>query len=152
MRGMRQVDIEQWLRERDEAHDEAIRMIEEGRPLPFVHRGRTYVDSTPMEPPVGYDPKPSLLQTVREMVKRDLSERAEAEGYESFDDADNFDTGEDDFPVSGYEHPEDSPTVDEIRRRTEVFEREVRKRSRKAKSSPAAEATPPTAESESSAD
>nr|QJB19852.1 MAG: hypothetical protein [Microvirus sp.] len=67
-------------------------------------RGREVVDGRPMEPPVGYNPQPSLMEKIRKMVhdaqiQRDL----EKAGAETFDEANDFDIGDDYDPTSPWE-------------------------------------------------
>lgn len=127
-RGMRQVDLEEYISNRERLHKEALQMIEDGRPTPFTHGGYTYTDETPMEPPIGYDPQPSLVDRIRQMVRRELSDQAEADGFESFEDADDFDVEDDAFPQSGYEHDEEKPSVRELKKRLADAEAELAKR------------------------
>lgn len=67
-------------------------------------RGRELLDGRPMEPPVGYNPQPSLMEKIRKMVydaqiQRDL----EKAGAETFDEANDFDVGDDYDPSSPWE-------------------------------------------------
>lgn len=61
-------------------------------------------DPTPMEPPIGYNKQPTMMERVREMIRNEVSMRARNMEAESFEEADDFDTGEDDIdPYSPYE-------------------------------------------------
>jgi len=67
-------------------------------------RGRELLDGRPMEPPVGYNPQPSLMDRIRKMVtdaqiQRDLAKA----GAETFDEANDFDVGDDFDPSSPWE-------------------------------------------------
>lgn len=67
-------------------------------------RGRELLDGRPMEPPVGYNPQPSLMEKIRKMVydaqiQRDLAKA----GVETFDEANDFDVGDDYDPTSPWE-------------------------------------------------
>lgn len=54
-------------------------------------------DSTPMEPPVGYVQPPDLMEQMRQMVRSELLRRAaDAEGFESEEEANDFELGPDD--------------------------------------------------------
>lgn len=66
--------------------------------------GREIPDPRPMAVPAGYDRPLSLAEQIKRMVRIELSRSAEAEGLESFEEADDFDVPEDegDF-VSPYE-------------------------------------------------
>jgi len=67
-------------------------------------KGREILDGRPMEPPVGYNPQPSLMDKIRKMVhdaqiQRDLAKA----GAETFDEANDFDVGDDFDPSSPWE-------------------------------------------------
>lgn len=79
-------------------------------------RGRELPDPTPIAPPIGYKRAPSLAEQIREMVRSErLAQEAAAMGYETFEEADDFDVGDLD-PTSPYENDFDPP-VSELRRR-----------------------------------
>lgn len=60
--------------------------------------GKEYGDPVPMSPPIGYDAPPDLMQMIRTMVhSADLERIARAEGFDSFEEAGDFDV-EDDIP------------------------------------------------------
>lgn len=64
----------------------------------IVHdeRGREIPDPTPMQPPVGYNRQPSLSEQIRAMVVSEkLRLEAQAAGLETFEEADDFDVGDD---------------------------------------------------------
>lgn len=68
------------------------------------HRGREKPDPTPIAPPIGYKRQPSLHEQIRQMVRSEkLAMEAAAQGYETFDEADDFDVGDDIDPSSPYE-------------------------------------------------
>lgn len=66
-------------------------------------------DPTPMAPPVGFTRRPPLHLQIREMVQRELSLAAAHHGYESAEEADDFDVGDDFDPESPYEHNFEPP-------------------------------------------
>lgn len=67
-------------------------------------RGREIVDGRPMEPPVGYQKRPSLTEQIRAMVREQAFQQAlEANGVETFEEAEDFDVGDDYDPSSPYE-------------------------------------------------
>lgn len=67
-------------------------------------RGREIPDPTPMAPPVGFRPAPSLSDQIREMVRSERLAREVAEsGHESFEEADDFDVGDDYEPNTPFE-------------------------------------------------
>lgn len=70
--------------------------------------GSEKLDSTPMQPPVGYNPQPSMFEVMRKMIQdhqRELQER----GFETAEEADDFDVDDDYDPTSPYEHEFDPP-------------------------------------------
>lgn len=68
-------------------------------------KGYEVPDPVPMEPPVGYDRQPSLVERIRAMVRSEhLAMEAEKQGFDTFDDADDFDVDDDTFdPDTPYE-------------------------------------------------
>jgi len=68
------------------------------------HRGREKPDPTPIAPPIGYKKQPSLHDQIRAMVRSEkLRMEAEMAGFETFEEADDFDVGDDLDPTSPYE-------------------------------------------------
>lgn len=85
---------------------------------PLTPDGRELLDPTPMAPPVGYKRQPSLAEQIREMVRSErLAADLEAAGYETFDEAEDFEIGDDYDPTSPYEQHFDPTPVAELRRR-----------------------------------
>lgn len=61
-------------------------------------------DPVPAYPHVGLTRKKSMAEQIREMVRSErLAQAAAAEGHETFEEADDFDVGEDIDPHSEYE-------------------------------------------------
>lgn len=59
-------------------------------------RGHEIPDPTPMQPPLGYNRQPSLAQQMREMImSHELAKAAAAADMETFEEADDFDIGDD---------------------------------------------------------
>lgn len=88
--------------------------------------GREVLDSTPMQPPVGYQRTKSLAEQIRDMVRSEaLRQAAEAAGFESFEESDDFDVGDDYEPSSPYEEHFDPVPVSELRRRAEEAQKEA---------------------------
>lgn len=72
--------------------------------------GYEVLSPRPMELPIGYVRTPPLEQQIREMVKSALLAReAEAMGAETFEEADDFDVGDDYDPRSPYEEVFEPP-------------------------------------------
>lgn len=66
--------------------------------------GREILDGTPIAPPIGYKPTKSIAEQVREMVRSEhLRLAAESAGMETFEEADDFDVGDDYDPSSPFE-------------------------------------------------
>lgn len=66
--------------------------------------GHEVLDPTPMAPPVGFIQQPSMFEHIRNLVRTELSRRAAETGeLESFEEADDFDIGDDYDPTSPYE-------------------------------------------------
>ncbi|AZL83004.1 hypothetical protein [Apis mellifera associated microvirus 42] len=73
-------------------------------------KGREKPDPTPIAPPIGYKRQPSLAEQIRNMVRSErLAMEAAAAGYGTFEEEDDFDTGEDLDPRSPYEIDFDPP-------------------------------------------
>lgn len=60
-------------------------------------------DPTPMAPPVGYKKQPSIWEQQRALIRSELSRRAEEHGLETFEEADDFEVGDDFDPSTPYE-------------------------------------------------
>lgn len=86
----------------------------------LTETGGEVVDSTPMAPPIGYNPQPSIFDQVRMMVLSDkLRTAAEEAGMETFEEADDFEVGDDFDPGSPWENDFDPPIkeiVQEVQR------------------------------------
>lgn len=71
---------------------------------PLTPEGRETPDPTPMQPPLGYFKQPTMVDHIRNLIRSErLREAAEAGGAESFEEADDFNVGDDYDPHSGYE-------------------------------------------------
>lgn len=89
-------------------------MDEEGREIP---------DPTPIAPPLGYRKQPTLAEQIRQMIRSErMAQEAAAAGYETFEEADDFEVGDDFDPSSPYEHDFDPTPVPELRRRRAAAE------------------------------
>lgn len=76
--------------------------------------GREILDTTPIAPPVGFMEQPSMFDIVREMVRSErFKAQMEAEGLETFEEADDFDVDDDFDPSTPYENDFD-PGVSEL--------------------------------------
>lgn len=83
--------------------------------------GREVLSPLPVAPPVGYVKHISLAEQIRAMVRSEaLRYHAETSGHETFEEADDFDCGDDFDPRSPYEVDFEPPAVEAIRRRVEA--------------------------------
>lgn len=64
---------------------------------------REVLDDTPIAVPAGIKPDMSLEDRIKLMIRTDISHRAAQEGTESFEEADDFNVGDDFDPTSPYE-------------------------------------------------
>lgn len=72
--------------------------------------GREIVSPLPMEPPVGFKRQPTMVDIIREQIRSArFAEEAAREGMESFEEADDFDIGDDYEPNSPWENDFDPP-------------------------------------------
>lgn len=73
------------------------------RPVYLDDNGHEVLDPTPMAPPIGYKPQPSMVDIIRAQIRSEaLAREAEEQGFETFEEADDFDV-EDFDPTSPYE-------------------------------------------------
>lgn len=77
----------------------------------FDEKGREILDATPVALPIGYKHPESLTSQIRRLIKNELSMSARAEGKETFEEADDFDTGDDDDIRSPYELDDEQITA-----------------------------------------
>lgn len=91
-------------------------------------RGHEVPDPTPVAAAVGFRPGPTLREQIREMVQSErLRQEAIAAGFETLEEADDFDIDDDPFPASDHELDSNLPTVRELRRRKEEDEAKAKK-------------------------
>lgn len=75
--------------------------------------GREVPDPIPMAPPIGYKRQPSLTERIRDMVRSEHLRIAALEaGQETFEEADDFEVGDDFDPNSPYEEVFDPVDAD----------------------------------------
>ena len=65
-----------------------------------------FMDPTPVAPPVGYEKQPSMIDIIKQQVAQ-VSLSAQDEGFETIDDANDFEVDDDPFPSSPYEFTEE---------------------------------------------
>lgn len=72
--------------------------------------GHEVVSSIPVEPPLGYKKQPTMIEHIRNLVRSEhLRHAAESAGQETFEEADDFEVGDDFDPNSPYEEVFDPP-------------------------------------------
>lgn len=85
------------------AIEEAIANNAKGKPLV----GNLLMpDPTPMAPPIGYKKQPSMIDIIRDQIRR-AGEEASRAGFETFDEANDFDVDDDPWPESAHEIDEE---------------------------------------------
>lgn len=114
-----------------------FRMLDEGELLQVTsgldELGREVPDTVPVAPPVGYSHGPSLQDTILHMLRhQSLRAAADAEGFDSPEEADDFDLPDDPLdPLTEYEAQ--FMPVDEIRERLTEYDRRFRKKASETK-------------------
>lgn len=88
---------------------ERVRSAMEAHPkgMPLNDKGQLVPDPVPMEPPIGYKSQPSMIDIIRDQVMK-VSQDAARQGYESEEQADDFDVGDEPELRSPYELDEES--------------------------------------------
>lgn len=76
--------------------------VVENRPR-LDDQGRETLDNSPVCLPLRFKKQDNLAAQVRDLVKAQFSALAEAQGFESFEEADDFNVGDDYEPNSPYE-------------------------------------------------
>lgn len=80
--------------------------------------GYEVLDPTPMEPPLNYKQQPSLHEQIRDMIRSErLRQEVMAQGYETFEEADDFHMDEDPEPWAPYEEQFEPTPMQELHRR-----------------------------------
>lgn len=80
------------------AHYELVAAANSDEGLAFLNlMGQEVPDPTIIDPPLGYVPQPDLMELMRRMIRREMSEIVENTEFETFEEADDFDV--DDDPV-----------------------------------------------------
>lgn len=75
--------------------------------------GREYNDPTPMAPPIGYKRQPSMVEIVRAQIRDAmLAQQLAEQGVETFEEADDFEIGDDYDPSSPWENDFDPPIAE----------------------------------------
>lgn len=85
-------------------------------------KGREILDTTPIAPPVGFREHPSMVEVIRDMIRSEkLRQQLEDADMETFEEADDFDVGDDDDMDHSTPYENDfDPPVREIRETVEA--------------------------------
>lgn len=76
--------------------DKAKKLIKIVRKGSLDSNGSEVLDPRPVGIPVGFQKPPSLTEMMQKYVRHELSRRAEADGMESFEEAEDFDVSDED--------------------------------------------------------
>lgn len=83
----------------------------------YDKHGRELPDKTPVAIPIKFKKPQHISDTIKRLVRTTMSDLAEEKGLDSLEDADDFDTGENDIePYSPYEI-KDLEGWDEVKRK-----------------------------------
>lgn len=84
---------------------------EKRRSAGFNDEDKLIPDGIPMEPPLGYKPSQSMVEIIRDMVRSEqLARDLDAAGVETFEEADDFEVGDEDPQMrSPWENDFDPP-------------------------------------------
>lgn len=83
--------------------------------MKFDDYGRELPDDTPIEIPLRFKRVANLTDRIRETIREELSRAAQSQGFETFEEQDDFEIGDDYDPRSRYELDDDQqvyPTGD----------------------------------------
>lgn len=64
----------------------------------YMWKGMEFPNPVPQAPPLGYKKQPSLMDNIRDMIRR-ASEEAAHQGFETEEEADDFEVGDDYDPM-----------------------------------------------------
>lgn len=72
--------------------------------MKYDDQGREIPDATPVEVPLRLRNRPEEVERLRSLIRNELSDQAAKQGFETFEEANDFDVDEDEFfPVSPHE-------------------------------------------------
>lgn len=89
----------------------------------FDEHGREVLNPTPMQPPLGYKPVPSLVETIRQQVRQ--MKHLDDEDPETEEEADDFEIDDDPQPISRWEN-DMIPSIKETRARARALEEQAK--------------------------
>lgn len=88
---------------------------------------REILDNTPIEVPVGFKKPMSLNERIKMLVRNEASQVAMENGYETFEEANDFDVDDDFFPTSKNELDELDDEIDSALK-NKKFKQEIPKK------------------------
>ncbi|AXH78011.1 MAG: hypothetical protein [Microviridae sp.] len=106
----------------------------------FDQYGREILNPTPMQPPLGYKPMPSLAEQVRQQIR--AMKHLDDTEPETEEEADDFEIDEDPAPPSRWEN-DMIPSIKETRARLRALEEQAKKFAKPEAPPPEAAALPP---------
>lgn len=71
--------------------------------MKFNERGEELPDPTPVEVPAGFKAPESIQSMIARLVRTHVSDAAQRQGFESVDEANDFDVDDEEFPETKYE-------------------------------------------------
>jgi len=113
--------------------------------LKYLSDGSEVMDPTPIAPPIGFNPQPSLWEQMRTMYQQ--MRRQELDGSmdpETIEESDDFDVPDDDvvIPQSPWENERDPSIGELLRAGREALEKRAQAAKEALKPTPAATPTP----------
>jgi len=85
--------------------------------------GKEILNPTPIQPPLGYNPAPSLIETVRQQVRQ--MKHLDDDEPESEEEADDFEI-EDDPPIISRWENDMIPSIKEVKKRAAELEEQAK--------------------------
>lgn len=120
-------------KEKLRSNETAPERVKRAQKTEYMRNGREFPDPTPIAPPVGFLKQPTMAETMRQMIRsHELRMAARESGQETFEEADDFDVGDDYDPRSPYEEEFEPPVVETQEERDARFVDTLSKGLRKA--------------------
>lgn len=91
----------------------------------FDEYGRELPDPIPAALPIGFKRQPTLQETIKRLVRSEISREADENGQETFDEADDFEVDDDPLPNTPYEQDFDQEIAPPPSKVKQPFEQEI---------------------------
>lgn len=107
--------------------------------MPLNEKGEEVLDPTPVAKPLGWRAPYTIQEQIQRFVRDELSRRAAQDGFETFEEAEDFNVGDDYDPRSPHEIDEDLPAwreEDQVKEAVRHAEERIAKRFLPKRSSP----------------